>query len=338
MEIPAGEEFYFQWHLTERCNQRCAHCYHDSYSSAGEMQLDDLLLAFVEMERALRVWDRIGSLSLTGGEPFLRRGELFALMDRLDESDVVGYYDILTNGSLISAEDAKRLSRASLLRRVQLSLEGPSPADNDRVRGEGAFADTLRAIDRLNRHGVDTSVMTTITRRNMNSIPEMLELLVSHGVSTFAIERFIPEGAGAGLADLALTRTEAREVFELVHALGVAEHRIRVLMYRPLFALVDSDDPTVGAMCSAGTNALTVMHDGTVFPCRRLPLPLGNIRREGLFKIWYDSDVLWSLRDPANLKDCGECDLAPICRGCRAMAYFTSGDFLGADPHCWRPK
>ena len=48
-------------------------------------------------------------------------------------------------------------------------------------------------------------------------------------------------------------------------------------MYRPLFCLIAPDDVHVGAMCSVGINALTVLHDGTIYPCRRLPIPLGNI-------------------------------------------------------------
>lgn len=336
VEIPAGDEFYFQWHLTERCNQRCAHCYHESYASSDEMTLADLHAAFSEMERALRAWGRVGSFSLTGGEPFMRREELYALIERLDSSEFVGYYDILTNGSLMSAEDVHSLSSRTKLRRVQLSLEGPSAESNDAIRGRGTFDRTVAAIDSLKDVGIEVAVMTTITKRNMTLLPQLIDLLASHRVDTFAMERFIPEGTGAEIHDSMMTPMETRETFELVRALGVTERRLRVLMYRPLFALVDSEDPTVGAMCSVGTNALTVMHDGTVYPCRRLPISLGHVLQDGLFKIWYDSEFLWKVRDPANLEKCGTCDLAAVCRGCRAMAFFTSGDCLGADPHCWR--
>lgn len=336
MEIPAGDEFYFQWHLTERCNQRCAHCYHESYSSSDELALADLQAVFAEMERALRAWNRVGSFSLTGGEPFMRREELFALMDRLDSSDVVGHYDILTNGALISEEDVGQLSAATRLRRVQLSLEGPSAEVNDAIRGTGTFERTLAAIDLLKDTGIEVAVMMTITKRNRHTLPEMLDLLAAHRVDTFATERFIPEGSGSALHDAMLSSQEAKETFELVHALGIAEHRLRVLMYRPLFALVDGEDATVGAMCSVGTNALTVMQDGTVYPCRRLPIPLGHVLEDGLFKIWYDSDFLWKVRDPASIAGCGDCELVPLCRGCRAMAHFATGDCFAKDPHCWR--
>lgn len=290
------------------------------------------------MERALRAWGRIGSLSLTGGEPFMRRDELFSLMQLLDNSDAIGYYDVLTNGSLMSDGDVAELARHTKLRRVQVSLESHRAEVNDAVRGKGAHARTVACIDRLKGAGLEVAVMMTVTQRTAESLAEMIDFLADHGVDTFAIERFIPEGSGAQMEDLMLDRRQARELYEQVHRLGMAEKRVRVLMYRPLFALVDEDDPTVGAMCSVGTNALTVMHDGTVYPCRRLPVSLGNILEDGLFKIWYDSDFLWRIRDASNIDGCRDCELVPVCRGCRAMAHFATGDHLGCDPHCWRDE
>lgn len=335
-EMHPGDEFYFQWHITEKCNLRCSHCYHESYESADELTSAELEEALRAMEKALRAWGRIGSFSLTGGEPFMRRVELYRLMGLLDASDSAGYYDILTNGSLLEPEDVARLRSAEKLRRVQVSLESHNAESNDRIRGRGSFARTVACIDSLKDAGLQVAVMMTITKANKDSIPAMIDFLAQHRVDTFAVERFIPEGSGAGIRELMLTRDEAHEVFKTVHAAGVAERRLRVLMYRPLFALVDSNDPTVGAMCSIGTNALTVMQDGTVYPCRRLPISLGNILTDGIFKIWYDSDLLWRVRDASKIEGCSDCDLVPVCRGCRAMAYHVGGDFMGADPHCWR--
>ena len=334
----AGEEFYFQWHITEKCNQSCSHCYHTSYESSGEYSLKQLEASLSLMEEALRAWGRKGSFSLTGGEPFLRRRELFRLMDLLDASDVVTYYDLLTNGSLIHDKDLRRLEAATKLRRIQVSLEGATAEENDPIRGDCSFESTLATIDLLKNAGLEVSVMTTITRRNMASIGAMIELLAAHRVDAFAVERFIPEGTGKAMRELTLSTSEARQVFEAVHEIGLAERRVRVLMYRPLFALLDRNDPTVGAMCSVGINALTVMHDGTVYPCRRLPIALGNILDDGLFKIWYESDFLWSIRESTQIDGCGACEFVSLCRGCRAMAYHVTGNALACDPQCWKDQ
>ena len=83
-ELVPSDEFYFQWHITERCNKQCRHCYQNGHPS-NDLPLSDLYTILDCMDDALAKWDRKGSLSCTGGEPMLRNSELFALMDRIDQ-------------------------------------------------------------------------------------------------------------------------------------------------------------------------------------------------------------------------------------------------------------
>lgn len=335
-DLPAGEEFYFQWHLTERCNRACKHCYQDGHATA-ELALTDILTIVDRMEEAVRKWGRKGTLSLTGGEPFIRRDDLHAVMNRIDGSECLAYYDVLTNGSLISEAETEALVKHPRLRRIQVSLEGATAKTNDAIRGPGSFESTISAIRFLRDAGIAVSVMTTISRFNKDEIPALIDLVGKEGVSTLALERLIPEGTGAGLSDQVLNSEELRKVYEGVYQVATNGSLVRILLYRPLFALLATNDPTVGALCSAGNNALTIMPDGTVYPCRRLPIPIGNVLTDGFFKIWYGSEVLWQLRNPDNLGGkCRDCDLLTQCRGCRAMAYFTSGNYMAEDPQCWR--
>ena len=36
------------------------------------------------------------------------------------------------------------------------------------------------------------------------------------------------------------------------------------------------------------------------------------------------------------MEKCGKCELLPFCRGCMAVAYGATGDFLSGDPQCWK--
>ena len=203
-KLSAVDEFYFQWHITERCNRRCRHCYQNG------RPIDDLPLAALRsilgrMEEALTKWDRKGSLSFTGGEPFVRKGELFALMEQVDKTPSFAFYDILTNGSLISDDVAAALNNQSKLRRVQVSLEGSKPEINDTIRGNGSYEETLSAIRTMKKHGLTVSVMTTVSRVNYRNIPHLVELLNNEGVDTFAMERLIPEGRGEQFKDQLLS-------------------------------------------------------------------------------------------------------------------------------------
>ena len=335
-ELSADAEFYFQWHITERCNRCCRHCYQNG-KPALELGLKDLFRIVELMERAVKKWAKRGTLSLTGGEPLLRRDDLYALMDRIDSSAYLEYYDILTNGSLIDEEEAGKLATHPKLRRIQVSLEGATAETNDAIRGKGSFDSTINAVRNMRKAGIDVSIMTTISRLNYKEIPGVIELAGNEGAATLAFERLIPEGAGEGLTDQVITPSELRDLYQQIYEMAVNNTKVRVLLYRPLFAMIAPDDPTVGALCSAGNNALTIMPDGTVYPCRRLPISIGNVLTDGFFKIWYGSDVLWKLRNPKRLGGrCHDCELLTQCRGCRAMAYFTTGDYMAEDPQCWR--
>jgi radical SAM protein with 4Fe4S-binding SPASM domain len=90
-------------------------------------------------------------------------------------------------------------------------------------------------------------------------------------------------------------------------------------------------------------SGLTLLPDGTILPCRRLPVPLGNVRRDRLREIWAASPVLEALRDKTRYHGkCGSCKRWALCRGCRAIAYAWSRaqgapDFLAPDPQCFYP-
>lgn len=335
-ELALQDEFYFQWHLTERCNRACKHCYQDG-NPTKELPLNDLLTILNLMEEAVSKWGKRGTISLTGGEPFIRRDDLHAIMDQIDRTDSFTYYDILTNGSLIADSEARALTEHKKLRRVQVSLEGATAESNDAVRGLGSFDATVDAMRRLRAAGISVSVMTTITRANKDEIPAMVALLGREGATTFALERLIPEGSGTAISDLVLSPIELQQVYEVAHRIAINQPPVRLLLYRPLFALLAPENPTVGALCSAGNNALTIMPDGTVYPCRRLPIPIGNVLTDGFYKIWYGSEVLWRIRNPQILNvKCRGCALLTQCRGCRAMAYFMTGDYMAEDPQCWK--
>lgn len=336
VEASVDSEFYFQWHITERCNRRCRHCYHSSYESQGELSDDQLLQVADKLTSALNAWERRGAIGLTGGEPWLRGKAVSHLLDQFASSGVVDRVDLMTNGTLLSDADCTQLAAKPLLRRVQLSMEGASPRTHDGIRGDGSFGETVDAIRRCKRHGLTVAVMMTLSGENKDEILPLLNLLMDLDVDTFALDRFIPEGQAIDHRDWLLSPEELKRCFKAVYEWGISHPKPRVLTYRPLFCLIDSESPHIGAMCSVGINALTILHDGSVYPCRRLPIVLGNVVTDSLFEIFYESPILWKAREPSNLGGrCSSCEFVPVCRGCRAMALAVTGDWLGEDPQCW---
>lgn len=334
IELDYTEEFYFQWHLTNECNMRCRHCYHEQYNG-NFLTNQELRKISIHICEVLKVWNKSGSISLTGGEPFLRKDSVFEILDIFENDENIGYIDILSNGLLIDEEIARRLGEFSKIRRIQLSLEGLEDV-NDSVRGSGSFKRIVSKLSELKTAGLTTSVMMTLGRHNAHQINDLADILASLGVEAFIVDRFIPSGQSSILTDWLLSSEELKEIFQLCYKRFQERTSSRMLMYRPLMCLLNPNDKNIGAICSAGNNALTIMPDGDVLPCRRLPIKLGNILETTIFDIWYTNSVLWELRNPGNLKGrCKDCKYIPVCRGCRAMAYAMTGDYLEEDPHCW---
>lgn len=329
-------EFYFQWHITERCNWRCKHCYHEGYSPSGELSSVQLQEVITKMEHALNAWGKKAAVSITGGEPWIRAEDVIAIINRLQESPHFSRVDLLTNGSLLDDEACEYLSSKSIIRRVQVSIEGSAAAQNDAIRGAGSFDKIIASIRQLVKHNIKVGVMMTIAEYNYSDVIPTLEMLSGEGVETFALERFMPTGQSVKQRDKTLSVEHVKETFSKLNEWARTHNSPRALQYRPLFCMLE-DDVHVGAMCSVGENALTILHDGTLLPCRRLPMPLGNILTDNLIEIWAESPILWQVRRPSGLNaKCGHCPDIAQCRGCRAMALAVTGNWLAADPHCWR--
>ena len=92
--------------------------------------------------------------------------------------------------------------------------------------------------------------------------------------------------------------------------------------------------------CLAGSSICFVSHTGEVFPCGYLPVSAGNVRRQKMSEIWNDSAVFARLRDVGQLEGkCGLCEFKKVCLGCRARAYYASGNYMAEEPYCvYEPK
>lgn len=335
------KDFFLQWHLTERCNMACSHCY-QSGRHGHEMDIAAIRETAGEVSEMVESWAQRYSLSfapsfnITGGEPFLR-ADLFEILDLLAPLGWETY--LLTNGTLIDGERARRLK--GLVQGVQVSLEGPE-AIHDSIRGRGAFRAALAGVKHLIEAGIPVSLNATISRANAEHLAGLVTLASSLGVERVGFSRLVPRGRGKEMADDVIPAATVREIYTALLKLDAG---VKVSTGDPLAALIDIDDgqdsgdvPFGG--CAAGVSGLTLLADGTLTPCRRLPIPIGNIHTDSIRQVWAESPVLNALRDRKRYAGrCGTCRHWAICRGCRAIAYAwpPAGEtgYLADDPQCF---
>jgi len=337
-------DFFIQWHLTERCNLRCRHCYQER-KKPREMAARELKRHIDGATEMFMAWEKEYEISLspsinfTGGEPFVF-GELWDVIAHARQS---GYkVAILTNGCLIKKEDAAK-AKALGIADIQISLEGP-PQIHDDIRGAGSFATAVKGARLLIDAGNSVSGNMTLSRLNVNRIEETAKIAKDAGFSGIGFSRLVPCGSGEQLLESMLSGAEIKNAYE--GALALDSPSFEVASGDPLAGILSGFKPlpqTEIALsgCSAGFSGVTITSDGSVMPCRRIGIKTGNIRKTSLRHIWSTSRVLRRLRERKNYKGrCGKCTLWPSCRGCRAVAYAYSkshgkADLFADDPQCW---
>ena len=346
MTLTQEFDFLFQWHLTERCNLKCRHCY-QSGTGRGELTLAEIAEVTDEIAEMLTDWENVygvafsPSFNITGGEPFLR-ADFFAILAEMTGRGFPLF--ILSNGTLIDGAAAERLARLGV-KGVQVSIEGPEEV-HEGIRGRGSFAASLAGVRNLRGAGLPVTLNVTLSRLNAGHMPAIVELASSLGVQRLGFSRMVPSGQGAAIIGQMLDTAEVGELYERLFARAVPG--LEIVTGDPVAAQLNAapgspipapDIPCGG--CAAGVSGLTILADGTVVPCRRLEIPIGNVRTDSLREIWADSEVLAGLRDKGRYRGtCGSCDRWADCRGCRAIAYAYSrsqgkDDFLAGDPQCF---
>jgi len=279
------------------------------------------------------------SFNVTGGEPFLRH-DLYQVLEEIGGRGFEIY--LLTNGILIDEKKARRLSGLGV-NGVQISIEGPEEV-HETIRGKGSFAAALRGVRHLLDAGIVVTLNTTLSNVNADRFKDMVALASSLGVQKLGFSRLVPSGRGKGLLDQMLPTGKVKELYETINASDTG--RLKIVTGDPVASnmstAADDDGGSVAlGGCAAGLSGITVMPDGTITPCRRLPVSIGNVRKDSLREIWATSEVLASLRDKSRYKGkCGRCKRWDNCRGCRAIAYAYSAakgeaDFLAEDPQCF---
>ena len=333
------DKFHIQWHITNLCNLHCKHCYQEDFSKDNDLDWSGLKKISDNILTTIQEWDKKACIHLTGGEPLLKP-ELFLLLDELNQKPVVEELGIITNGLPIDREVVRRLSAFSKLKKIKISLDGADAETNDSIRQEGTFDKIIENITLIRKeHAFEIILMFTVMKRNFRNLSSFFKLSRELGINGFIIERFIPWGRGREIMDEVLDKEQWRELVEtLLELFSMKMEEHNVYPYQA-FQIVFNKDGTelLGAPCVIGRDGLCIMPEGSVFPCRRFPISIGNFLSDSLKQIWEGSGILEKLREKENLKGkCGRCEIKD-CRGCRSLALSLTGDYLGEDPHCWYP-
>ncbi len=342
------------WNCTRSCNLRCLHCYSESECRAYEGELTT--------EEGKGLIDQLAEfgvpvLLFSGGEPLMRK-DLFELVSYASSRGLRAV--LSTNGTLLTPEVASRLKELDLSY-VGVSLDGTEQT-NDRFRGvKGAFARAVNGIRACIQAGLKVGLRFTITRRNVQEIPAMFDLIRQEKIPRVCFYHLVYSGRGSGLIDEAVEHNQTRSAVDTIINLTAELHRrrepIEVLTVDNhadgphVYLRLARENPTRAQEVlellrynegnSSGKGIACVSWDGAVHPDQFWRhLTVGNVRERPFGDIWTDSnnELLMKIKDKKKYVKgrCAQCKWLGICGGnFRVRAEALTGDLWAPDPACY---
>ena len=326
------KRFILQWHLGEQCNLKCLHCYQENHKYVN-LPYENLVNIYEQYKELLKKLKMQGHINITGGEP-LCNPHLFKILDLIKKDSDLISFSILTNGTLINKEIAKKIKSYNPYY-VQVSLEGGKKT-NDYIRGNGTYKKIANGIKCLKDEDIYTSISFTATKLNYKEFPRVVKYGVKYNVNNIWSDRYIPLGDSLD-KDLMMNYDETREYLEIMskerNKLNNKKNNYTTIsMYRALQFQMTND---FAYGCTAGDTLLTVMENGDLVPCRRMPIVVGNLLKDNMYDLYQNNKLLKDLRKNTIPDDCKSCEHAEMCHGgLKCLTYAIYKDLNHKDVGC----
>ncbi len=320
------------WEITSYCNLKCPHC----YSAASRRPRGELTT-----EECRRVIDSMAEIGVamigwTGGEPLLRE-DLEELTEYAGSKGIRS--NITTNAVLLDRRRATRLAEVGM-RAVQISLDGPTPELNRRMRGtsDDEFHRVIDAIRLCKSLNLRVHLATLLGRETLQSADDMIELGKREGVDAIRFCGFAPIGRGKR-KDVKKRLEFTQDLHDLLRFIQKAQNDSSIVMtFDVSFGPVPPEYEF--HKCIAGVETFYLKGNGDVYPCTALldrEFRVGNLCERPLHEIWNAPEMAAVSGFPTEeiRGSCRDCDNFSNCHGgCRGAALTQTGDIHGSTPLC----
>jgi MoaA/NifB/PqqE/SkfB family radical SAM enzyme len=321
-----------QLDITNACNLKCVHCYHEHHSNDGALSLNDWKLIIGQYKGLVTKMRYRPMVIFCGGEP-MASPFLMPLIEFARNEMPLSRISILTNGTLISESNVRRFGNFKDLH-FQVSLDGPDAERHDKIRGTGNFAKATRGIKLLQASGISFSVLSVLSKKTAAWMEDFFILAKNENFQSINFVRLVGEGFGRKLVedelDEPLLGIALKEAYQKILKLSL-KYQISSKAQGPLFELL------IPGLGRSGRfwESIVVDYQGYVVASSRAKIRLGHALTEGIASIFLTHTIYQSLRS-GKVDVCGRCEHFGVCGGDRNAAYAATGDFLGADPGCWK--
>ena len=325
--------------LTHRCPLHCVYCSNpvELQTRASELDTETWHRVFQEAAQS-----GVLQVDFTGGEPLTRPD----IIDLVRSARTAGLYvSLITSGLPLDEAKLSKLVDAGL-DHIQLSFQGADDEIASEISGTKAHAQKLRVLEWLKKVRLAVTLNFVIHRRNIDQIPNMLNLAESSSATRVEFANVQYYGwAFANREHLLPTRTQLDRSLETLKA---AQERLRGKI-RVEYVVPDYyakyPKPCMGGW---GRKLMLITPSGEALPCHAAKIIPGlqfeNVKDRSVREIWESSAAFQKFRGEAWMQEpCKSCDRRDQdFGGCRCQALLVTGDAAATDPVCslapTRPK
>jgi pyrroloquinoline quinone biosynthesis protein E len=317
--------------ITYRCPLHCPYC------SNPPQTRNDQELTTSEWTRVIREAAALGVLQIgfSGGEPLARR-DLPEMVRAARDANL--YTNLITSGIGLDDDRVGALRDAGL-DSVQLSFQSDNPGFADEIAGARAHQRKLDAAAKIRAAGIPLSLNFVIHRRNIDRLPQMIELAES--LQAERVELANVQFYGWALLNRAALLPTREQVVRAREIATAAKARLAGNI--DIFYVLPDYYETRPKPClnGWGQRYLTVNPTGDVLPCptasSAIPdLRFDNVRTRALDWIWRESESFNRFRGTEWMPEpCQSCPQREIdFGGCRCQAALLTGNAANTDPVC----
>ncbi len=328
---------YMELILTDQCNLRCSYCF-EKDKNPHEMS-DETAHAAIDFIMEESGPTQNLTILFFGGEPLLR----FDLIKKVhayasEQAELRGksiYWDMTTNGTLMTEEKARWLSGANV--KYLLSMDG-GQEDHDRYRkfanGRGSFDIIAGKLRIMKRYQPWLGAKMSVTPESAPNLARSMSELHTLGVNQFILG--YAHGMPWTLTDLQRYEEAMYEVCELYLEKKYNKEYFRMTLFEE--GEPGEVEGQVSFGCGAGRGRFCVDSYGDIYGCSKLAtitgmhngvLPYGNVF-QGFTRI--ENRMHFMHSDIGPREKCRQCEFNDVCGGgCPAVNFKATGSIHDPD-------
>lgn len=335
-EYTNNKSFTFQWHLTKICEYSCNHCYLKSnYYSISDIEtsfeqnkklVDDIYDSFT------RYYEKL-VINFTGGNPLLYK-KIFPLITTCINK---GFEVNILGNPITPQMNLFKTLKLSKIGYYQISIDGLNDTHN-KIRNINNNNISTDLIEYFRKYNIRLHLMFTLMKSNFK---EYKQILKKYSDTRLTYSRLVPLNTNlkSELISAFELKTFMKNLFNFLSFrnkknMGFKDNLWKLLLFEEGFFHPNSKQKIISG-CGVGRNTISIMPDGEVLPCSRLPIKIGNINNNSLLEIFSESTLLNKFRNISSFDKCVDCPLKFECRGCPAISFAMTGDCFKPDPQCW---